>query len=205
MGAVRTLVVASLVWLGLGAVADAGEIRTWVDNRGNQVPGELVDVTADHMVVLLVEGAEVSIPLKVFSANDQTYLRKQMTQQKSEETESVEPVKPTSSEAPPKEKPEDQEPTTELTGADTYHPPVLEESIQYYCTNCDGELSAAIGVGDHCPHCDILIEFEEDEHGNVVEGKRLPWYGRLAARVFAFGVIFVVSTAWKFRHMLPFG
>lgn len=205
MGAVRTLVFCGLVWASVCGVVDAGELRTWVDNRGNQVPGELVNVTADQMVVLLVEGAEVTIPLKVFSTSDQKYLREQLPAEKQEATESEEPAETTSSEEPSLTQPKEEEPTPETNVTDVPEPPTDDETIEYYCTNCDGELSASTGVGDHCPHCDILIEYEEDADGNVVAGERLPWYGRLLARVLVFGVIFVASTAWKFRHLIPLG
>lgn len=201
MGAIRSLVVCSLVWVGLSTVVRAGEVRNWVDVRGNQVPGALVDVTADQMVVLLVDGAEVSIPLKVFSEGDQKYLREQMPEKVKQA-----PAKATSSQALTQQEQAKEVASQELTGADLYQPPSTNQNIHYFCTNCDGDLSASIGVGDHCPQCDILIEYEEDEHGNVVKGtKELPWWGRLVSRIATFVVIFVVSTAWKFRRLIPFG
>lgn len=202
MNAVRTQIVCGLVWVGLSAVVDAGEVRTWVDNRGNQVPGELVDVTEDQMVVLLVDEAEVSIPLKVFSKNDQKYLRKKMPEKVKEMSESDETPSRT---ATTPVRPDPKKPSKELTGADLYQPPRKNQNLQYYCTGCYGDLSSRIGVGDHCPHCGIMIHYEEDENGNVIKGSKPPWFAYVPVRTIGFFVVLVVSTAWKFRRLLPIG
>ncbi|MBA2113719.1 hypothetical protein [Bremerella alba] len=191
MGVIRALVVLGLVGVGLNAVVQADEPRAWVDTHGNQVPGELVDVTADQMVVLRIDDEEVSIPLTVFSENDRKYLRQQMPDKVSEPAE----VKELESKSPSKD----------LSGADLYQPPRKNENIQYYCTGCDGALSSSIGVGDHCSHCGVMIEYEEDEYGNVVSGTKPPWFAHLPVRTIGFFVVFVLSTAWKFRRMLPIG
>ncbi|QDU76031.1 hypothetical protein Pan97_30760 [Bremerella volcania] len=201
MGAVRTLVVCSLVWVSTSCAVHAEEARTWVDTHGNQVPGELVDVTTDQMVVLRVEGAEVSIPLDVFSEDDRAYLRQQMPEKVKEVQETKEPPEANSSaKSTAKEQPKQK-----LTGADLYQPPRKNQTLQYYCTGCYGDLSSSIGVGDHCPRCGIMIQYEEDENGNVIKGSKPPWFAYLPVRTIGFLIVMVLSTAWKFRRLIPMG
>jgi len=202
MGAVRTLVVCGLVGVGLSGVADAGERRTWVDIRGTQVPGELVDVTDDKMVVLRVDESEVSIPLHVFSVNDRKYLHEQLPDKVPEVSPDEQPGPASSTR---KFREEKKKPQRQLTGADLYQPPRKNQNLHYYCTGCYGDLSSRIGVGDHCPHCGILIQYEQDEHGNVTKGSKPPWFAYVPVRTIGFLVIFVLSTAWKFRRLLPIG
>jgi hypothetical protein len=33
------------------------------------------------------------------------------------------------------------------------------------CSNCDKEVSDEYGAGDHCPHCGVFFEYQEDEYG----------------------------------------
>jgi len=208
MGSVRTLLVGGLVWVTVGSVGHAGETRTWVDVRGNQVPGELVEVTDDHMVVLLVEGSEVSIPWQVFSDNDQNYLRQQLPKDEPQPVEPKEPDAATTNQTPTTEESEaeqsepDSEPSGEPEGADLYQPPSDDEAYPFYCSVCDGDIPASIGLGDSCPHCGIEFESIEDEDGNLIGSNERPWWLRLSAKAIVFGVVFLVSTAWKFRRVV---
>ncbi len=200
MGAVRTWIVCSLVWAGLGSVVCADEARTWVDTHGNQVPGQLVEVTDEDMVVLEVEGEQVSIPLTVFSAKDRAYLHEQLPDQVAKPT-----TQEIEAESTAQAKPKPKQSTPKLTGADLYQPPRKNQNLQYYCTGCYGDLSSSIGVGDHCPHCGIMIQYEEDENGNVVKGSKPPWFAYIPIRTVAFFVVMILSTAWKFRRFIPVG
>ncbi len=37
------------------------------------------------------------------------------------------------------------------------------------CSNCNEEVSDEFGAGDHCPHCGVYFEYEEDEYGHKTE------------------------------------
>lgn len=202
MGAIRTLIVCSLVWVGLVSAARADEPRTWVDTNGNQVPGELVEVTDDEMVVLRVGEEEVSIPLSVFSVKDRTYLHEQLPEKVSKPTEEEVQAEKKAMQASSNPK----KPTRKLTGADLYQPPRKNQNLEFYCTACNGTVSSSIGVGDYCPNCGALIAFEQDEHGNLVRGsKDIPVWAHFSPRGLIFILIFVISTAWKFRRFIPAG
>ncbi|PQO25047.1 hypothetical protein C5Y96_26445 [Blastopirellula marina] len=203
MGAIRTLIVCSLVWVGLCSSVRADETRTWVDTNGNQVPGELVEVTDDEMVVLRVGEEEVSIPLLVFSVQDRTYLHEQLPDKVKKPTEQEVQAAKKSTQSKPNNKKSKQQ----LTGADLYQPPRKNQNyyLEYYCSVCYGELSSKSGVGTVCPHCGSLIMGEEDEHGNLVRGSRPPWFANIPVRLIGFLVFMVVSTAWKFRRFIPVG
>lgn len=203
MGTIRTLIVCSLVWVGTCLVAYADETRTWIDIHGNQVPGELVDVTEDGMVVLKVGEEEASIPVSVFSVKDRTYLHEQLPEKVSKPTEEEVQAekKATQARSQPKKS------TQKLTGADLYQPPRKNQNyyLEYHCSVCYGKLSKKSGVGSVCPYCGSLIMGEEDEHGNLVRGSRPPWFANIPVRFIGFLVFMVVSTAWKFRRYIPVG
>lgn len=45
--------------------------------------------------------------------------------------------------------------------------PAGPDVIDGYCDECGKDVPASIGAGDHCPHCGIYFEYEEDEDGTV--------------------------------------
>lgn len=222
MNVCRSLVACGLLLLGFSTVLVAGEARTWTDITGNTIDGELLDVTSNHHALLRVDGETVSIPFSIFSEHDQKHLKSWKKNVAAESDPATEPTadQPTSSQAeaaspaakpevpvkedspePSADKPE-KEPSTVIT-ADNYMPPVRQEKVAYFCTNCDHELSASIGVGDHCPNCDVLIEYEEDENGNVIAGKRdLPWYARTLIKIGAAIATAGIFGLWRLRHLL---
>ncbi len=204
----RSFVASWFFVLAVSVIVRSGETRNWIDNRGNQVPGELVEVTADDQVVLLVGGEKVSIPFAVFSESDQAFLREQTKATEAsplpEEESLSEPEMPESVASEP---PVASEAPEEEDGAEAYVPPRYDysDSLVYFCSGCDGELPADLELGDACPHCFSVIHYTEDENGNVTEGTKPPWFSNLPIRGIGFLVFLVLSTAWKFRRYIPVG
>lgn len=46
-------------------------------------------------------------------------------------------------------------------------PPMMEQTWVGYCTNCNQEVSAEYGAGDHCPHCGVFFMTEEMPDGST--------------------------------------
>lgn len=219
MNVCRSLVAGWLLLFGLNTLLVADEARTWTDISGNTIVGELIDVTSNHHALLRVDEETVSIPFSIFSKEDQKYLKSkqkatQKTPKASSQPPSDEPTNqpPVDSNETEKQKNGSQDASPEqatnasspVVTPDNYVPPKWEPELTYFCTNCDHELSASVGVGDHCPHCNVLLEYEEDENGNVTAGKKdIPWYWRAGIRIAA--TVFVAGLAglWKLRHLIP--
>ncbi|PQO40695.1 hypothetical protein [Blastopirellula marina] len=219
MNVCRSLVTGWLLLFGMNTLLVAGEARTWTDISGNTMVGELLDVTSNHHALLRVDEETVSIPFSIFSKADQTFLKSkqnetQKTPQASSQPSSNEPTdqppadtsETEKQEIDPQENAGEQKAnaTSPVITSDNYVPPKSKPELAYFCTNCDHELSASIGVGDHCPHCNVLLEYEEDENGTVTAGKKdIPWYWRTGIRIAA--TVFVAGLAglWKMRHLIP--
>lgn len=214
MNGYRSLVAGCFCLIGFNSLLVAGEPRTWTDVSGNKIVGELVDVTSNHHALLRVEDEMVSIPFTIFSQEDQKYLK---SRQKESTNGSSDPVSQPSTDSDETSKPktDPQESSSDRTEDETdnvsspvitpdnYVPPKWEPELAYFCTNCDHELSASVGVGDHCPHCNILLEYEEDENGKVIAGKKdIPWYWRAGIRIAATVVVAGLAGLWKLRHLI---
>ncbi len=196
MNVYRSLAPSWLLLFSLCSVVVAGESRTWTDVTGTTIQGELIDVTSNHHALLRVDGETVSIPLAIFSKEDQRHLKSWR-----KEAPSQSDMVSATSQAEEADKPQ-HEPSPMIT-PDNYTPPKLREENYFACSNCDHELSDKIGVGDHCPHCDILLEYEEDENGNVIAGtKETPWYIRATIRIGAAILTAGTIGLWKLRHLL---
>ncbi|NLE37701.1 MAG: hypothetical protein GX621_06710 [Pirellulaceae bacterium] len=71
-----------------------------------------------------------------------------------------------------------------------------EEGI---CSNCNKTVPANIGAGDHCPHCGVYFDYEEDKFGNRRNAPRKnSWTNssgrvRVPVRLIAFVVVIVIS------------
>ncbi len=56
------------------AISAQAEVRTWKDNSGRSVEGELVSSSAENVVLKLKAGGEVTVPILNLSDADQTWL-----------------------------------------------------------------------------------------------------------------------------------
>lgn len=88
----------------------------------------------------------------------------------------------------------------------SYTPPAAPtpQYVEQYvgiCGECNKEVPAHLGAGDHCPHCGVYWDYEEDEHGNAIDkdGKKLGWWTKIGGGGIVFIILVIVRIVYALK------